>query len=400
MRWMVAWTIAACGEPSAGSEGDAGSSSATVATEESGADGPVDGTADSGGTASCDPVPPGCAKRVFGGVSHHCAIRDDDTLWCWGSNEFGQLGSGAASEEIETVPVQAQGLGPVALASPSSGIDRGFTCAAQLDGRVFCWGVGHDPTTAEPTLTPVEVPGLSNVVSLSGGPGHVCAATGGGEVHCWGSNAVGELGTSEERFSTTPLLVAGIGGAALEVAAGRAYSCVRRDDGAILCWGSSVLGQVGPNASMDFSQPPSLALEGAVQLAVSRAANVGETSCALGSDDAVHCWGRGIEGQLGDGTSASDAQPHVVMNLPPGLAAVGVGGYDVCAATDGGGVYCWGTSEAQPQLATPQPCPIGGLTTELAVGNLGSHARLEGGAVYAFSPSSGSEPRQVELPCE
>lgn len=38
---------------------------------------------------------------------HACALRADDTVWCWGSNQYGQLGGGAA---FSNAPVHVQGL--------------------------------------------------------------------------------------------------------------------------------------------------------------------------------------------------------------------------------------------------------------------------------------------------
>src|SRR5437773_1950231 len=55
-----------------------------------------------------EPPPPACSKQVATGSAHACAIRNDGTVWCWGRNDFGQLGDGNATDS--TVPVQVTGV--------------------------------------------------------------------------------------------------------------------------------------------------------------------------------------------------------------------------------------------------------------------------------------------------
>jgi len=61
--------------------------------------------------------------RVAAGGQHTCAIKADDSVQCWGSNDKGQ----------STVPV---GLGNVKSISAGTLL----TCAIKADDSVQCWG--------------------------------------------------------------------------------------------------------------------------------------------------------------------------------------------------------------------------------------------------------------------
>src|SRR5579859_462516 len=71
---------------------------------------------------------------VAGGGGHSCAIMGDKSVWCWGQNTTGQLGTGTIADS--TVPVQVTGL-PPAL-DVAGGHDH--TCAVDTGHQVWCWG--------------------------------------------------------------------------------------------------------------------------------------------------------------------------------------------------------------------------------------------------------------------
>ena len=82
------------------------------------------------------------AQRIAVGDAHSCAIASNDVVWCWGDNTYGQLGSSAhagLSNSRSTTPVQAAALpgGRVARAITSG---KGHVCVLADDATVWCWG--------------------------------------------------------------------------------------------------------------------------------------------------------------------------------------------------------------------------------------------------------------------
>ncbi|MCX6015861.1 MAG: hypothetical protein NT020_09805, partial [Chloroflexales bacterium] len=84
------------------------------------------------------------AKSLSAGDSHTCAILSDDSLKCWGKNDKGQLGLGdqqsrgdASNEMGNNLPKVNLGVGKTAK-YVSAGVSH--TCAILNDDTLKCWG--------------------------------------------------------------------------------------------------------------------------------------------------------------------------------------------------------------------------------------------------------------------
>lgn len=73
--------------------------------------------------------------QVNGGNHHTCARKTDGTIWCWGDNTYGQLGDGTTTQR--TSPVKVASLG-TNNAEVVAGGDH--TCARKTDNSLYCWG--------------------------------------------------------------------------------------------------------------------------------------------------------------------------------------------------------------------------------------------------------------------
>ena len=211
MRWLFLGVLGctlACGArtqlPVDGDDGGSGGSTG------SGASGPG-----GGGTGGGQGV--GGVEQMALGAQHTCLRTYRGDVYCWGRNGNGQLGVGAAVEQIELperVPLDAKAT---YLAAGTY-----HTCATLVDGRTMCWGknvsgqvgVGSE---AEEIFEPTQVP-LDGVQALSLGEAHSCALVGGTAplpVFCWGSGSDGQTGQPTETRSPAPL-----GQSAIAIAAG------------------------------------------------------------------------------------------------------------------------------------------------------------------------------------
>ena len=176
---------------------------------------------------------------IIGGRLHMCALLDDQSLHCWGSNVYGELGDGTRTRR--TVPYRVPLPGPVVSADGGAT----STCAALADGSVYCWG-GNDHgqlgTGASGTdqLSPVAVSGVSTALAVGLAHQAGCARLPGSVTQCWGHGTWnGGVG-----WTTTPVTVPGLAGA-VEMSMGSNVSCATFARPSLKCWGSNAFGSVG-----------------------------------------------------------------------------------------------------------------------------------------------------------
>src|SRR5213592_947606 len=295
------------------------------------------------------------ATRVVTGDAHTCALLGDGTVQCWGVGDSGQRGDGTFNN-ISTVPVAVVGItGAGHLTNAVAVAARGYhSCALLGDGTVWCCGRNQDgqlgngiPLPAPPgtqcpsswcSSTPVRASGITGAAAVIAGGYHTCAVLMPDRtVQCWGRNDDGQLGDGTRTSSSTPVPVGGLTGAAA-VTGGFYHTCALLGDGTVQCWGQNYEGQLGNGIVGGVSTTPVL---------VAGLANVSAVSggyrhtCALLRDGTVQCWGRNVEGQLGDGTTTSSSTPVGVGDITDAVA-VGSGVLHTCALLLNSTVKCWG----------------------------------------------------------
>ena len=170
------------------------------------------------------------------------ALKVDGTVWGWGQGGAGGLGNGSGA--IVSSPIQIPGLSNVVWIAGGGGPD-GF--AVESNGTVWAWGCEangiHGDGPNDPAYYTVhQVPGLSGITRVFlGGLGNstVFAIGVGGQVWAWGwdqwdatgTDPVGSVGSQTVYF---PTLVPNVSDA---VAAG--YDLILRGDGRVYDWSSA-----------------------------------------------------------------------------------------------------------------------------------------------------------------
>jgi alpha-tubulin suppressor-like RCC1 family protein len=289
------------------------------------------------------------ATSVSGSTS--CALTPDRRAYCWGTNEYGQVGSAAAEPVVllpEAVSTQLR------FQTISMGVNHG--CAVATDATAWCWGRGEHGELGTGSIparrcviasvhhpcsrVPVRVEGGS-WRTIATGAYHTCAINASGETYCWGANPRGQLGAAspttcsssyrgaESGCALSPVPVAG-GPVFVSLTTGHGHTCALTAAGAAWCWGSNFLGELGNGTTANSTAPVPVA----GGLAFARIdAEHGDT-CGVTTGGDVYCWGDDYRGQNGGSTP-------VRMSSGGRYVDVSVANTHICALTPAGAAWCW-----------------------------------------------------------
>lgn len=223
------------------------------------------------------------------------------------------------------------------------------------------------PVTAAPD--PPKEAGPARPTQLDASTGdHLCARLGDDTARCWGGgNDWGQLGdgASGKKPGPVRVLLDGV----VEVTVGYNFSCARRRDRTVWCWGYNGQGQTGIPPAGDAAVRPTI-VPGVTDAIDVDAGD--RTACAARVDGSVWCWGQD------ESTGATALAPALVRGIDR-VTAISVGSF-VCARREDATVWCWGSNQA------PTPKPIPGLVeiAEVSVGGLNACARRNDGTVWCW----------------
>ena len=283
-----------------------------------------------------------------------CAIASGK-VYCWGGNDWGQLGYGSpGSPGHSSVPAMINSGGPNRIPNNysatklSTGGSRSRTmCVITTEKRAYCWGqarfgqLGVGPVAGDKYSLATRVKGLEDVIDISQDgywwtkdPNyvtHTCAIANAGRVYCWGGAGLGQSGSpgsGNPKKHIEPKLVGGLPGVALQVEVGISHSCALLNDAGtkkVYCWGNNEMGQLGANRKYDDSPDGTRWTYKPMQVdyglpagekivSLSAGANRG---CVIMTNKRSYCWGLNNEGQIGDGTNVDRISPTESLFLRP-----------------------------------------------------------------------------------
>jgi alpha-tubulin suppressor-like RCC1 family protein len=310
-----------------------------------------------GGTAIGDNEPASAGGRlalpavleVAAGTSHTCALLVDGQVRCWGYNANGQLGIGTTSEVSDVALATGVSLGALATHVVAG---ANHTCAILVGGSVRCWGANDQGQLGNGTTEAVgdgELPSsvntvLSNVVELSAGGSHTCARKDQGTVVCWGVGLLLGTGSGAQTQMASNATAGDLGEPAVEISAGYAHTCARLTSGAVRCWGEGMYGQLGIGSTVtigDDELPSENVRLGATAVDIESG---GSHTCARLTTGGVRCWGDAASGQLGYGDVTQILDPTSVgdVQIGGGAIALALGMSHTCALLSDDEVVCWG----------------------------------------------------------
>jgi alpha-tubulin suppressor-like RCC1 family protein len=279
-----------------------------------------DGTTASHSTPQRIAALPTKVVQIAAGCHHSLALTSTGQVWSWGENGQGELGDGTNSISARLTPVHVAALDSLHVVSIAAGGQH--SAAVTRDGSVYAWGdnrsgqLGSGDTAPAHSL-PVKLTGLPSIAAVSLGPEHSLFLATDHTLLAAGLNDHGQLGDGTTTSRTAPVTVAHD---VRQASAGDEFSVAVTTARTVLAWGRSDDGQLGTQKNSDRSSPAAVV---GVSDVVSVAAGGRHVLAATGSGGLL-AWGDGRDGQLGNGDTAVNATPTVVTSLA-GVIAVAAG---------------------------------------------------------------------------
>ena len=246
-------------------------------------------------------------KQVSVARAHTAAIKTDGTLWIWGNNYGGRIGDNTTTNRSTPVTTFAGGTNWKQVSGGNS-----HTAAIKTDGTLWTWGRNSygqlgSTSLSTSTSTPITTSaGGTNWKQVSCRRGCTTAIKTDGTLWTWGENSYGQLGDNTKTNKTTPVTTFAGGTDWKQVSCGGWHTAAIKTDGTLWIWGENFGAKIGDNTTIDKSTPVTTFAGGTNWKQV---ACGGNHTAAIKTDGTLWIWGRNNLGQLGDNTTTNRTTP-------------------------------------------------------------------------------------------
>lgn len=263
----------------------------------------------------------GGITAISAGDYYSAAIDANGSLWMWGRNNHGQLGTGTTDDS--NIPIKVMD-GVVSVSCGS-----GHTAAIKTDRSLWIWGynsdgqLGNGNTTD--SSTPIKI--LDNIIAVSCGGKHTAAIKSDGSLWVFGSSSHNAVSTSQKAVPTKVM------DDVIAVSAGDGFTAVIKEDNTLWTWGTNTYEQLGHSGGSP-SRYPTQVMENVI------AVSAGTSHCAaIKSDGSLWAWGSYMYGKLGTEDSAT------IPAIESGVTSISAGCYHTAAIKSDGSLWMWGNNK-------------------------------------------------------
>ena len=288
---------------------------------------------------------------------------------------------------------------------------RDVTCGYTNLGRGYCWGSGllgrlasaADSTCydevgrggTEPcTLAPKRFAGPTiEFTSVSVDSTSGCGISKDKQVYCWGDDSFGQIGNGQNGGGAQASLATVAQVQFDSITVGGMHACALSTTRQAYCWGRDVEGQLGDRRRVNSTTP--IPVTGNLTFSSITAGRKHTCGIAAGK---VYCWGDNLLGQLGNGSLGSSSDTPIAIASTSSFAMVSAGAYHTCGLTTDGNAVCWGsdsTGQAGPGTVgsnRPTPTAVGGEAfTKISAGAKHTCAITAAGAAFCWGSDDSNQ---------
>jgi alpha-tubulin suppressor-like RCC1 family protein len=314
-------------------------------------------------------------------------------------DQYGNSASGGTvTVSLEQAPWPRTTLSGTLTASAATG--RASFTDLRIDrpgaGYVLRASSGSVSATSNPVAVRLPFTATATGGWNSSSDGLSCGIALGG-TYCWGWNGFGQLGSPNADFSeTVPFLVA-TSSVYVEVDGGGKHACGRTASGQVSCWGRGADGQLGNGQDLNRPAPVVVSNSGPGGLVFESVSAGNDHTCGVVTDRSVWCWGLNTWGQLGDGSTSSRNIPIKVSGSGAGallFTSVSAASASTCGTTAALAVWCWGNGSSgvlgNPSAGSLVPVQVTGS----GAGNL-RFGRVSASFAHACAVTVSPDPGKV-----
>lgn len=268
------------------------------------------------------------------GTSYSCAVENNNSIYCWGN--------GYSPQQVSDPNLVFQGktIAQVSVAS----YQGSNVCALTTEGKAYCWGsnsygqLGTGNTNSSSVPVQVNMSGVldgKTIKSISTSGVNTCVIASDDKAYCWGYNSSGQLGNGNNSNSIIPVAVdtSGVlnGKNIQSISVGGSHTCLITTEGKPYCWGRNDVLQLGnyssvqaaelyygedSNIPVEVNLSENLAGKTFKEISASSPSTPYKNTCAISTDNKTYCWGEKSSGKIGTGSSGGDYWSIPIQTIP------------------------------------------------------------------------------------